>query len=91
MQPQSDSVTRARFMRRLSIIVDESRSDFIRLAAIRKVQAMLPEINPIRLQNLEKLLDSVKRPWETRPYLIGGRPQMRPVKRPPQTIGDLWG
>jgi hypothetical protein len=91
MQPQSDSVTRARFLRRLSIIVDESRSDFIRLAAIRKVQSMLLDINPIRYETPEVLLDRIKQSWEMRPYLTGGRVQARTVQRPPISLADVWG
>jgi hypothetical protein len=82
---------RARLLRRLALIVDETRPTFIRLAAIRAVQRSLAIENPLRLETAMELLDRVMPPWATRPYRNGyGRFEERLVQRPPTGLRDVW-
>ena len=80
----------ARLIKRLAVVVDDAQPLRVRLCAIRAVQAMLPEVNPLRREPPEDLLDRIKRPWELRIFLVRGRGVERPVQRPPQSLADVW-
>jgi hypothetical protein len=82
--------SRARYIRRLSLITDESRPHVVRLAAVRSVQRMMPPAHPFRSETAESLLDRIKQPWEPRVYLVSGRSVKGLVKRPPTSLADLW-
>jgi hypothetical protein len=88
--PQPDSVARARFLRLLRIVTDEGRPEIIRLSAIRRLQAMVSEMNPIKHRSPEALFDQIKQPWETRPFLLNGRAVRGQVLRPPISLADVW-
>lgn len=91
MAPNANaSESHARLLRRLAVVADEGRPEFIRLAAIRSVQAMLPDANPLARESSDQLLDRVLRPWDVRAYLVAGRGVMRTVSRPPISMRDVW-
>jgi hypothetical protein len=80
-----------RWLHRLAVVADLALSDRLRLAAIRAIQASLPEINPLKHIKPVALLGRVLYPWDERPYLSKyGRYEDRPVSRPPTAIADLW-
>jgi hypothetical protein len=89
MPPQTEE-SRARYLRRLGLVADESRSHVVRLAAVRSIQRMLPPAHPFRLETAESLLNRTKQPWETRLYLVNGRGVKGYVQRPPMSIADVW-
>jgi len=90
MAPTQKSEYQVRLLKRLSIVVDLSRPDFIREAAIKSVQAMLPSENPLRLEEPSDLLERVLPSWGSRRYLVDGRGVMRTVSRPPTSLRDVW-
>jgi hypothetical protein len=90
MPTQQDDEYRARLLKRLALVADESRPEEIRLAATSAVQKMLPVGNPLRSIPAEELLNQAKRPWQTRLVLQDGRGVERRVQRPPQSIADVW-
>ena len=91
MQRLDPSAERARLLKRLAVVVSEDWPYTVRRAAIRAVQSMLPDVNPLKRVPADALLDQIKPPWETRTYLERGRGVRRPVQRPPQSIADVWG
>jgi hypothetical protein len=84
------SAERKRLRRRLAVVVDERWPDRVRLAAIRALQGVLIPNNPLRRMTPEMLLDSMKTSWGMRLEVVRGRAVERPVRRPPQTLSDLW-
>jgi hypothetical protein len=90
MQPQSED--RARLLRRLALVVDGSRPDYIREAAGAAVQRMLSPGNPLRSKTAAELLSEIKQPWETKAVRNQwGRYEQRPVCRPlPESPADVW-
>jgi len=86
----NDETYTVRLLKRLAVVADEGRPEFIRLAAIRAIQKMLPSTNPLTQESSGQLLDRVLRPWDVRSYLIGGRGQLRAVSRPPASLRDVW-
>jgi hypothetical protein len=87
---QLDPERGVRLRKRLAVVVDDAQPLRIRLCAIKAVQQSLLEINPLRRERPEALLDRIKRPWELRIYLMGGRGVERRVQRPPQELSDVW-
>jgi hypothetical protein len=81
---------RVRFVKRLCVVADEEQPDFIRLAAVRAIKATLPTAHPYQVVTAHDLLHSVKPSWESRTYMEGGRGVERRVRRPPETLADLW-
>lgn len=79
-----------RLLKRLALVVDERRPEFVRLAAIRSVQRMLPDTNPLRSEAPESLLDRTLRPWDNRLYRENGRGILRRVTIPPASLMDVW-
>jgi hypothetical protein len=86
----TQSEDRARLLKRLALIVDESRPYSIRLAATGSVQKMLSPTNPLRSLPAEELLEQAKRSWDSRLYLENGRGVLRRVQRPPISLQDVW-
>jgi hypothetical protein len=86
--PQSED--RVLLLRRLVVIVDEHRPDFVRRATIAEIQQMLQLGHPLRSKSPAELLAKIKQPWGTRLYLEGGHAIEKRVQRPPQSINDLW-
>jgi hypothetical protein len=85
--PQSEE---RELLRRLAVIANEDRPDFIRCATIAEIQTMFAPGHALRSKSPAELLAEVKPPWGTRLYLVGGRAIEKRVQRPPQTIQDLW-
>lgn len=90
MQTPNDEAYRLRLLKRLAVVADEGRPEFVRLAAIRSIQKMLPSINPLCNRSADELLEAVLPVWGNRLYLIGGRGQLRTVSRPPRSLRDVW-
>lgn len=89
--PSADrEAARARFLKRLALVADEMQPDFVRMAAIRAVKQILSTTHPYQTRTAQDLLDNVKRTWDTRTFLEGGRGTERRVLRPPQSLADLW-
>ena len=86
MQSKPVDRDRDRWLHRLAVIGDATLSGRVRLAAIRAVQARLPDQNPLKLTKADRLLESVKWPWETK-YTNRGDVV---VARPAQSLDDLW-
>ena len=86
-QPDND---RARLLRRLALVVDASRPDYVREAAVAAVQKMLSPDNPLRLEAAYDLLDRVLPAWSSRLYRENGRAVLRKVTRPPISLADVW-
>lgn len=80
----------SRWLHRLQVVADETLPDRLRIAAIRALQAGMADVNPLRHTRAAALLNQVKRPWETRVYLIKGRTVELPVSIPPVSLADLW-
>jgi hypothetical protein len=89
-RPEDLSPERKRLLRRLAVVVDEHWPDRVRLAAVRAIQGMLSRDNPLRGAAAGGLLDTVKSSWGSRLEVVGGRAVERPVRRPPQSLSDLW-
>lgn len=81
---------KARLIRRLAIVVDEHRTNTVRIAAVRAVQQMLDPTHPLRSERPDDLLGSVLWPWDRREELRGGRWVQCTVARPPKGLGDVW-
>jgi hypothetical protein len=90
MRNDTAEAKRTRLARRLGVVCDDAQTYKIRLAAVKAIQQSLPERNPLRQMTPEDLLESVKRPWNTRLVLENGRGVERPVRRPPEGLSDLW-
>ena len=88
--PTQQSEYQSRLLWLLAVVTDGSRGDRARLAAIKAVQQMLPDGNPLRLEEPNDLLDRLLQPWESRSYLVNGRSVMRTVSRPPASLRDAW-
>ena len=88
--PTQQTDYQVRLLKRLALVVDCSRSDRIRLAAIRAIQKMLPEENPLRAETPESLLDRTLPAWGTRSFLVNGRTVQKRVLRPVQSLRDVW-
>ena len=88
MLSQTDD--RARMLKRLALIVDDSRPSFMREAAIRAVQSSLAPTNPLRLESASDLLDRILPAWGVRLYRENGRAVLRKVTRPPISLADVW-
>jgi hypothetical protein len=88
MQPQTEE-SRARYIRRLGLVTDESRPHVVRLAAVRSIQRMLSPAHPFQSETAESLLDRILQPWETRIHLVNGRGVKGRVLRPPMSIADV--
>lgn len=82
---------RRRWLHRLDVAGDLAQSKKKRIAAIRSIQSRLPEVNPLRYRNAEKLLQEIKESWHTRPFFDGHRYVERSVCRPARELSDLWG
>jgi hypothetical protein len=82
---------RRRWLHRLDVAGDLAQSKKNRIAAIRSIQGRLPEVNPLRYRNAEKLLQEIKESWHTRPFWDGHRFIERSVCRPARELSDLWG
>jgi hypothetical protein len=89
MPPQTEDA-KARYIRRLGLVTDESRPHVVRLAAVRSIQRMLPPGHPFRNETADGLLDRMKQPWETRVHLVNGRGVKGRVQRPPMSLADVW-
>lgn len=89
-QSESHTEWHGRLLRRLAVVVNEHWTYSIRLAAIKAVQSMLPDGNPLKQENPENLLDRALPAWGTRLYLEGGRRITRRVCRPPVSLRDVW-
>lgn len=90
MQTEEGEAYRVRMLRRLAVVADEAKPEFIRIAAIRSIQKMLPSGNPLAREPSDQLLDRILRPWDSRMYLVAGRGVMRTVSRPPVSMRDVW-
>jgi hypothetical protein len=80
-----------RWLHRLDVSGDLGQPKRNRIAAIRSIQSRLPEVNPLRYRNAEKLLQEIKESWHTRPFWDGHRYVERSVCRPARELSDLWG
>ncbi|WP_433965980.1 hypothetical protein [Tunturiibacter gelidiferens] len=90
--PTQQSEHQTKLLNRLAVIVDLSRPDYIREAAIREIQQLLPDTNPLRGEEPSELLERVLPPWGTRTYLVKReRPRIGKVSRPPTGLRDVWG
>jgi hypothetical protein len=89
---QSDSLTpeRKRLLVRLMVVAGDEWPETVRVAAVRAVQATLAEHNPLRSEAPKDLLEQVKPLWGTRLCVEGGRGVTRRVRRPPQSLSDVW-
>jgi hypothetical protein len=90
MTPAQQSEYQSRLLWLLAVVTDGSRDDTTKLAAIKAVQQMLPDGNPLRLESAESLLDRTLPAWGTRSFLVGGRAVRRRVLRPAQSLRDVW-
>ena len=73
----------------LAIVADTSATTAERLSALEAIQEKLPEQHPYCHTPLWSLMEKVKQPWETRPYLVNGRAVFLQVKRPPESLADI--
>lgn len=89
--PQVVQEARLRLQKRLAIIASDM-TDFIRLAAIKAVQASLDPRHSKRSANPYTLLNSVLPRWASRLYRHPGtgRVESMTVKTPPLSILDVW-
>jgi hypothetical protein len=89
---RSEDVQRRRFEHRLAVAADDGFPSYVRLAAVRAIQSILPEGSTLRSASAESLLSRIKQPWETRMHKNAhGRYVEGPVLRPfPTSLRDLW-
>jgi len=81
---------RRRWLHALAVVADGSLSQEMRLAAIVRVKAGLPDSHSLKNTRAEALLKRVLPPWSERPYMEGGRAVMRRISSPPTSLADVW-
>lgn len=90
MQFEDHAKWKARLMRRLAVVCDLGQSYTVRLAAVRAVQAMLDPGSALHQEPVHELLDRVLEPFAKRPVVVGQRTALVTVRRPPQSLADVW-
>ena len=81
---------RRRWLHALAVVADGSLSQEIRLAAVVRVQAGLPDSSSLKHIKAPALLGRVLPPWSEREYLEGGRVVMKRISSPPTSLADVW-
>jgi hypothetical protein len=79
-----------RWLHALRIVADTAQPEEMRLAALVRVQAGLPDINPLKHVRTPVLLQRVLPGWAERTYLQNGRGVLLRVSRPPVSIADVF-
>ena len=85
--PESHALWKARLLRRLAVVTNADYTHQIRLAAIRSVQEMMKD-SSLAHESAESLLKRVLPPWAKRDFM--DKPGPMTVKRPPQSVMDVW-
>jgi hypothetical protein len=86
--PETHAQWKARLLRRLAVVTNADYTYHIRLAAIRSVQEMMGPDSSLCRESAERLLQRVLPPWAKRDYM--DKPGPMTVKRPPQSVMDVW-
>lgn len=81
---------RVRLRKRLALVVDYGQPYRVRLCATRAIQGMMDANHPLRRESAEELLERVLRPYDKREFIVERRTVMLPVRRPPQSLLDVW-
>ena len=90
MQFEDHAKWKARLLRRLAVVVDLAQTYHVRLCAVRAVQGMLDPSSSLRREDAHELLSRALNAWDKRPVIVNQRTAWITVRRPPQSLADVW-